>query len=971
MTFDASKGRTNVTALEFTYEVAAGDLSTQGIAFNASKLSVGTNASIRKAGTQEDANLAFAAVDHNSAHKVDGVLPALIGTDPVSVTSSAGTDATYAIGDAIDITATFDEAVTVTTAGTPVAGPRVAFTVGTAVKHAVYHSGSGTTALVFRYTVTEGDGDDDGISIGEDATSLNGGTVVDAVGNAATATQLEHSALAALAGHKVDGVRPTVTGAVVSGTALRVVFSETLGAAASLANGAFTVRKTPQSGTETNVGLGGSPAINGNTLTLTLASTVLQTDSAVKVSYAKPTTGTGNRLVDAPGNEAESFANVAVTLKSAVSEVKLISAPAPGQNDTYRLGDTVRARVTFGAAVDVVGSPVLKLDFDLAESGGEKSMTFDASGGRTGVKVLEFTYTVAAGDLSAKGIGFDANKLSAGQGVSIRSVGTQEDADLSFAKVGHNAAHKVDGVLPALIATDPVSVTSSAGTDATYAIGDAIDITATFDEAVTVTTAGTPVAGPRVAFTVGTAVKHAVYHSGSGTTALVFRYSVTEGDADADGISVGADALSLNGGTIADAAGNAAPIEHSALAALTGHKVDGVRPTVTGARTQGTAALKVAFSEPLGAAASLANGAFAVKKNGSAVSLSGSPAVNGKTLTLTLASAVAATDTVTISYVKPTAGTGNRLVDAVGNEAASFANATVTFSGVSAVELVSTPAVGQNDTYKLGDTVRARVTFDTAVDVAGNPVLKLDLDPAEGGEKSMTFDATKGRTNVTALEFTWTVAAGDLSTRGIGFGANMLSVGSGVSIRKAGTSSNVFLAFPKVDHDPAQKVDGILPALVATNPISVTSSAGPDKTYVRGEAIDTTVTFTEPVTVTTAGNPVSAPNLLMSVGSLLDFRSVLYHSGSGTNKLVFRYTVAAGDRDPDGVEVHTNGLTTQTGGFVAEYAKIADAAGNNIATPILHKAVSPRPNHKVDGSLTVSDTPRCSRALRSTARRSP
>ena len=65
---------------------------------------------------------------------------------------------------------------------------------------------------------------------------------------------------------------------------------------------------------------------------------------------------------------------------------------------------------------------------------------------------------------------------------------------------------------------------------------------------------------------------------------------------------------------------------------------------------------------------------------------------------------------------------------------------------VSTVALVSTPTVdadgdGTNDTYKVGDTVRARVTFDAAVDVAGDPVLKLQFDP-EFGEKDMTFDAT-------------------------------------------------------------------------------------------------------------------------------------------------------------------------------------------------------------------------------------
>ena len=581
MAFDTSKGRTNVTALEFTYEVVTNNISTQGIAFFANKLSVGTNVSIRATGTQDDVSLSFAKVDHNPSHKVDGVLPKLIATDPVAVTSSAGTNQIYAIGDEIDFTATFTEAVTVTTAGDPVAGPRLAFTLGTAAKHAVYQSGGGTTALVFRYTVMDGDADGDGILVGANALSLNGGAIADLAGNAAAAAQLEHSALAALTAHKVDGVPPTVTGGTVFGTTLKVTFSETLGTA-SLENGTFTVKKTSGS-TETDVSLSGSPTIDGNTLTLTLTSELVATDTAVKVSYTKPTTGTGNRLVDAVGNEVQSFANVAMTRIAKVSTVELVSTPGTGQNDTYKIGDTVRARVAFDTLVSVVGDPVLKLQLQPKQQGnpqfGVRSMTFDGSQSRTFSDVLDFVYTVAAGDISTQGIAFLANQLSVGTNESIRATGTQYDASLVFAAVDHDASHKVDGVLPKLAATDPVLVTSSAGTDKTYAISDVIDITATFTEAVTVTTAGDPVAGPRLAFTLGTAAKHAVYQSGGGTTALVFRYTVMDGDADGDGISVGANALSLNGGAITDVAGNAATatlIEHSALTALTSHKVDGV-----------------------------------------------------------------------------------------------------------------------------------------------------------------------------------------------------------------------------------------------------------------------------------------------------------------------------------------------------------------------------------------------------------
>ena len=100
---------------------------------------------------------------------------------------------------------------------------------------------------------------------------------------------------------------------------------------------------------------------------------------------------------------------------------------------------------------------------------------------------------------------------------------------------------------------------------------------------------------------------------------------------------------------------------------------DTTAPTFVSATVDGTT-LVVTLSEDLGAAASLAYGDFAVKKNGSTTSLSSTdPVISGNTVTLTLATAVTATDTnVLVSYTKPTSGTDNKLVDAFGNETATF-----------------------------------------------------------------------------------------------------------------------------------------------------------------------------------------------------------------------------------------------------------------------------------------------------------
>ena len=54
---------------------------------------------------------------------------------------------------------------------------------------------------------------------------------------------------------------------------------------------------------------------------------------------------------------------------------------------------------------------------------------------------------------------------------------------------------------------------------------------------------------------------------------MVYSYTVAVGDADADGISIVANKLTLNGGTMNDAHGNAATLTHDAVDANTGHLV--------------------------------------------------------------------------------------------------------------------------------------------------------------------------------------------------------------------------------------------------------------------------------------------------------------------------------------------------------------------------------------------------------------
>ena len=60
-----------------------------------------------------------------------------------------------------------------------------------------------------------------------------------------------------------------------------------------------------------------------------------------------------------------------------------------------------------------------------------------------------------------------------------------------------------------------------------------------------------------------------------------FTYEVQDGDQDGDGVSFGANAVDLNGGSIRDRATNDAVVAHAARAASSSFLVDAVAPTVS------------------------------------------------------------------------------------------------------------------------------------------------------------------------------------------------------------------------------------------------------------------------------------------------------------------------------------------------------------------------------------------------------
>ena len=191
-----------------------------------------------------------------------------------------------------------------------------------------------------------------------------------------------------------------------------------------------------------------------------------------------------------------------------------------------------------------------------------------------------------------------------------------------------------------------------------------------FDVAVTVS--GTP----ELELDVGGEARTAAYAGGSGSTGLTFAYTVAEGDADADGVAIGADKLAAAGGASIAADVTPAVLTHVARNDDDRHKVDGVRPLlVRAATTADGGSIVLTYDEEL-SSMTAGVGAFTVRLAGSAQAIDDVTATDD-TVTLVLVAALTEQQqeqAVTLDYTDPTAGADDAAAvqDAAGNDAAGF-----------------------------------------------------------------------------------------------------------------------------------------------------------------------------------------------------------------------------------------------------------------------------------------------------------
>ena len=261
--------------------------------------------------------------------------PMVTDVDVTSMPASAGD--TYGIGEMILFTVTFDQNVTVT--GTP----EFEFCLGSsstmscsagmpppALRSAAYVSGSGTTMLVFSYTVVAGDMDDDGIWIGDqsDTLKLDAADTIEGTMGGLTAV-LTHAEEGPQTGHKVDGAAgnipatgaPTITGTAQVGQTLTASITG-IADANGLTSATYMYQWIRANGTEANI-------TSANSSTYALVAADLGKTIKVKVSFTD----------DASNTETLTSAATATVTAATVTPVSsgLVSNVGQSESDSFGL----------------------------------------------------------------------------------------------------------------------------------------------------------------------------------------------------------------------------------------------------------------------------------------------------------------------------------------------------------------------------------------------------------------------------------------------------------------------------------------------------------------------------------------------------------------------------------------------------------------------------------------------------------
>ena len=863
---------TDTLSLLFRYVIQTGLNDPDGIGMSSS-LDL-NNATIKDSAGNDLSGLSLPSVSGLNTVLVDTTAPRITG---VSVASGS-----YKKDSTLDVTVNLSELVNVT-GGTP----RLALTIGATERQAVYFSGDGSSALIFRYRVVDGDNDSDGIGMAA-SLNLNSATIKDSAGNDLSGLSLP--SVSGLNTVLVDTTAPRITGVSVAngsykeGSTLDVTvnLSELVNVTGGTPRLALTIGETERQA----VYLSGD-----GSAVLTFRYTVVSGENdSDGIGMASSLDLNSGVIKDSFGNDIKT-AGLAFTVPDLSGVIVDTTAPTIASvsvaSGSYKEGSTLDVTVNLSELVNVTGgTPRLALTIGETE---RQAVYFSGDGS----SVLTFRYTVVSGENDNDGIGMNSS-------LDLNSAMIKDSAENDIEVAG--LAFTVPGLTAVIVDTTAPRMTSVAVTNGSYGASSPLNVVVSLSEDVLVTNF------PRIALTIGEAPKYAVYQQGSGSQTLTFRYVVDAGLNDPNGIDVNSP-LELNNGTIRDGAGNDLSIlaftppsnvgnviiDSTALAISSVSVVDGYYRA--GAHLDAT----VTFNRD--------------------VTVEGVPQI---ALMIGVTSRVVSyhsrhnTSTLIFRYtIKNSDTQGNGMAMSsplelnsghLRDDSASDINAAgliftpPSLSGVyvdtTAASISSVSVVAK--TYGQSANLDVSVTFNEAVEVVGGPP-KIALDIG-GTVKDATYLSGTGSST---LLFRYVVQAGLNDSNGIGMTSALDLAGGTIKDIAGNDLSGLTFTLPSLS---AVFVDAIAPTIASVSVVA--------KTYGQNANLDVSVTFSEAVEV--VGGP---PKMTLDIGGTS--KDATYLSGTGNSTLLFRYVVQAGLNDSNGIEM-TSPLDLAGG-------TIKDTAGNNLS----------------------------------------
>ncbi len=371
-----------------------------------------------------------------------------------------------------------------------------------------------------------------------------------------------------------------------------------------------------------------------------------------------------------------------------------------------------------------------------------------------------------------------------------------------------------------------------------YHIGESLKIRVVFSKAVEVT--GTPYLN----INLDSVSKKAKYISGSGTKVLYFEYMIKNGDTALNGISINADieldsnSMIKDKATLLNTNNTFEPIDANA-----NHKVDTTKAGIDSITITSTPTTSSTYTKD-------ENITLAVKFTQSVI------VTNTPTLKLVIgedtveASYKDGNNSDTINFVytvednsldldgitisKDTISLGANTNITSSNQTVFLTNAEISNIADQKVNSfapyikdikLTTTISGLNNTAIIGDTLKAVLTFNSAITLNGDISLKAKI-----GSKEITMSYSQSQSDNNSLVFTYTIEENDSSNSGFDIPTNSLSLASGATLKSIINGKDATLRHFYKNNDT--NIDGIRPTLVLSLPektnkdfsISVTSS---------------------------------------------------------------------------------------------------------------------------------------------------